>query len=81
MKQENCKQEPINADDIAEKWRRDADKAQAENMLNDIIGTADELEKHIKDVRADLVMMIKALIEKDERYAKLIKLASSLFDL
>jgi len=81
MKQETCRQESINADDIAEKWRKDADKAQAEHMLDDIIGTADELERHVKDVRADLVMMIKALIEKDERYGKLIMLASSLFDL
>ena len=47
-------------------------------LLNDILGTADQLERRIAEQKKELSKMMEQLFEKDERFVKLIALYMAL---
>ena len=47
-------------------------------LLNDILGTADQLEKRIVEQKKKIREMLDELLERDERFMKLIALYMAL---
>lgn len=47
-------------------------------LLNDILGTADQLEKRIVEQKKKIKEMLDDLLERDERFVKLIALYMAL---